>query len=532
MPVLIIILLNPAFSQNTLSLNSKTEIGQFSLQFQKIKNSPTLLTPEISIIEADSVIIHRTDNLFEPKYEPITPQISTKKFNENRTKKTKLNFSSQPLFPSKTKIAPDFIFKDISQRNIKYTDKIHGFFTNLVIDIVQDNQSKEIWISSQTDGLCKLDGNTMKVYTVKSGLPSNAVNKIFFDSQNRLWLLTNKGLCYIKNDSLFTVKNKDINFRYVVVTESDNGRLFMGSYDKGFVAISSDLKEYLTISTENYLPSNEISSILCDKNDNLWFGLQHYTVVKFDDNQFTFYKFYENDNIDICTGIFQNDNGIWFGFFDRPIVNFKNGKFYKFHFSENRTPRVYGFTENKQGMWIADYNSGLYFIDKKLNKVKHFKEEDGIVENGLFFLHTDSFNNVWVGTIANGVFRIDNQMFEPYDKLKITGLRKITKAIRNQKNEIWYTPNGGYLTKEEEKKITFYTYKNTDITPITRHIWSADFINPNELWLGSYSMGIWKFNKKKFTKYLFEKGNFIFDVKTVNDSTAWFATWLNGLKKY
>ncbi|HNT80435.1 MAG TPA: two-component regulator propeller domain-containing protein [Bacteroidia bacterium] len=63
-----------------------------------------------------------------------------------------------------------------------------------------EDRSGNIWIGMKQKGVVCYDNNEFKSYSASNGLPSNNVQNIFTDSNNRVWFSTDKGLCYYKNE--------------------------------------------------------------------------------------------------------------------------------------------------------------------------------------------------------------------------------------------------------------------------------------------------------------------------------------------
>ncbi len=119
-----------------------------------------------------------------------------------------------------------------------------GSISNNAINCFYDveNGSGKIWIGTNGGGLNEFDRNTEKfvAYTMKNGLPDNAVIGILPDNQGNLWISTNSGICKFTAPSS---QNKKAIFRNYDMSDGlpndefycnscvkdSNGNLYFGS---------------------------------------------------------------------------------------------------------------------------------------------------------------------------------------------------------------------------------------------------------------------------------------------------------------
>ncbi len=170
----------------------------YSVEFQPLNNTPKKILPEIEIQKALVTDLKPVpEKLY--RFDSTLVEISEKRISLRdlpKPKKVKFVFTATFLSKIKTEPAPKFVFKDIALENIKYLDKSHGFFSNNVSEMAQDADGT-IWFSSFDSGLCRLDGLQMKTYTTVTELVSSEISSLLIDSENRLWIGTSNGVCYI-----------------------------------------------------------------------------------------------------------------------------------------------------------------------------------------------------------------------------------------------------------------------------------------------------------------------------------------------
>jgi len=109
--------------------------------------------------------------------------------------------------------AAQLLIRDNAGFNISYSNKQNGFPGNFTYDFAEDNQHN-IWIAAD-NGLYRYDGYHYYLYNKRNGVPSMPNASILYDNKNRLWIASDSGVYYIKNDSLFTLKNEELDFSEV-----------------------------------------------------------------------------------------------------------------------------------------------------------------------------------------------------------------------------------------------------------------------------------------------------------------------------
>jgi ligand-binding sensor domain-containing protein/DNA-binding CsgD family transcriptional regulator len=117
---------------------------------------------------------------------------------------------------------------------------------NNVISIHEGSRGK-LWVGTLGGGLNCLDRSTGRSghYTVKDGLPNNVIYGILEDSEQRLWLSTNRGLACLDPDTRnVTVFNQadglpSNEFNLGAYFQSNSGRMYFGSLN-GLVSFDPD----------------------------------------------------------------------------------------------------------------------------------------------------------------------------------------------------------------------------------------------------------------------------------------------------
>ena len=242
--------------------------------------------------------------------------------------------------PSDTLTALPFIFKDNVTENITYQDVAHGFFTNSTRSIAQDKDGY-IWIGSTDNGLCKYDGFHYEIYSTSSNLPSNHIRDIAFDSNGILWVATDLGISYVKNDEVFVIDIPGIEVPKITELYIDkDDTVWFGAENQGLVKI--DKTEFTIYDTTNILPTNTTYGMFHDEHNNHWVGLSdQYGFLKFDNERIIRYQIHNGVAQVIASHFFEDENGIWIGMFEGGLIQYKDNSFWRHDFLKSGYDNIY-----------------------------------------------------------------------------------------------------------------------------------------------------------------------------------------------
>lgn len=207
----------------------------------------------------------------------------------------------------------NFPILNLSAKKIEIPD-----FKGRIFSIAQGANGL-IWIGTYDQGLYRFDPSgklPLKLFTTdiaNGSLLSNIIRSLYFDSKNRLWIGTAKGLNVLISDDqkddfpnfISIVNNledpKSLSYNYVLpVFESETGDIWIGTMGGGLNRlIQFDRKgnaEFDIYTTAHGLPNNVIKSILEDGLGNLWISTNR-GLSRFKPTEKSFENFDLNDGL-------------------------------------------------------------------------------------------------------------------------------------------------------------------------------------------------------------------------------------------
>ena len=356
---------------------------------------------------------------------------------------------------------------------------------------------------------------------------------------------------------LFVNTNPDIGNRAITCMTTDtNNHMWIGTYGGG-------LKRYdgLNVEIYNHDPFSESSisnstiyDLVYKKNHGLWIATQN-GINFFNPNNESFSLFnpasestsvnalceIENDILVVGT----HQKGVYF-------FNTKNKVFDKISIpdsiDENGLLINDIVVDQLKRVWVGS-NYGLFIVDKntmKLTRASYrFSKNKTPNNTDVISLGKDHFGNIWIGTAANGLFKILPNGVSSFEVLHYEITKKRIFAVQeyNDSYMILGTENDGLfvVSYDGEVQKQHLKEKESSYGIQSNSVWSIHCDARDRIWLGFYDRGLVKFDPNHF-KFKFLQNNtqdkirpFPLSISSiVKDSRGrmWFSSVDNGVYVY
>lgn len=372
-----------------------------------------------------------------------------------------------------------------------------------------------LWLGTEK-GLTRIDKSGITNYYKKDGLPSNQIWSLAFDKNNALWISTDKGLAKYENGKITAINDSLLN-------NKDVWSLFVDSKGDVWIGLVGELiiynsKEKKFEKREEYSKIKTIHSFSEASDGTIWagsdFGLYRINGKKVD-------LLGLNDGLtnDLVWSTFiDSKENLWLGT-NEGVNLFTNGIFKKFGSDEGLTDyKIWSFGEDlENNIWIGS-DEGLYKItDLSYELYGEYKGRPidawSIVEVGK--------NDYLIGSELQGILRFKNGKFRDikFGDLNIHGQ---SIAFIDKDNNLWVGTETGiysYSINNFRKSIIKYTDLTSPITHILQD-------KQGNIYFGTYSDGTIKYDGKSFIKYKEENGdqNSIYYCIIDSENRMWAAT--------
>ena len=169
----------------------------------------------------------------------------------------------------------------------RYTTS-QGLPNNNIISIFQD-KNKNVWISTFEGGVSCLsaDGKFLTRYTAAQGLPHNPIEKTFEDKRGNFWFGSGGGGVARLNPGTesiirYTTDQGLLNNFITNIFEDNKGNISFGT-QRGLSRLGADGKTFTNYSIEEGFINNKV---LEDNSGNLWFGTSDHGISRYDGKSF------------------------------------------------------------------------------------------------------------------------------------------------------------------------------------------------------------------------------------------------------
>lgn len=306
-----------------------------------------------------------------------------------------------------------------------YRDKdndLHKFPDNSIKAIFKDSKSS-MWLGTYYGGVVHFDDgyNQFNNYfhsPYLNSISSNVVSSFAEDILGNLWIGTEGGgLNYFdKTSGKFTPYKYNVNDPSSLSGNNvkqillDGDILWIGTFTKGLNKFDIKTKKFVRYLNdplkENSLAFNNVYGIY-KKGDYLWCATHGggLSLMNLQTQTFNNFKFDSSDPNSISSNLARviyktSDETIWVGTesgLNRVItlVNNLPTGFEKYLMNE----RIYSLMEdNHNNLWVGTINNGLYKINLATLEINHIGEEQGLLSNSIYGILEDDDNNLWVST--------------------------------------------------------------------------------------------------------------------------------------
>ena len=355
-----------------------------------------------------------------------------------------------------------------------------------------------VWIGTRS-GIGRFDGYEQRRY-----LRGN-VTHILEDEEHTIWVITEKGVFRYNEieDNFILVRDKDNN---PVIASSlclwedgvifgGRGRLYKYNYEDHIINLFHTLKPngkyhisnlyqwdshtllatnrwakalFIDIATGNTRPvpfnSEQIISLLIDKKGNVWVAHYNQGVSCYD----------------------------------------RNGKQLQTYHTQNsplKTNVVLSLEEHNGQIWMGTDGGGIHILNPQTGKISTLRYIPGdrysLPANSILCLYNDKSNNMWAGSVRNGLINIKEVGMKTYQDVlpgQNYGLseKTILSIYQDNDNPIWIGTDGGGINLFDPATGKFHHILSTWEEKVA----SITGMDKNHLLVSLFSQGLFVFHKE------------------------------------
>lgn len=330
-----------------------------------------------------------------------------------------------------------------------------------------------------TSVLAQTDFKNYQFLDIKEGISKRAVSSIAQDQYGFMWfgtygagLYKYDGLKYVNYE--FDWKNKNgIDSNLIYATYIDvNNTLWVGT-EEGLCKFNRDLNIFQKINLKSAYAV----------------GYQNEITVK---------SIIQSDADNLLIGTYAH------GLFRLNIKTLKVEKI-KLNTHLNGSSKINCFAKTKNGEIFIGTDLGILKYDSKTNKIitATLNSLKFNISEHIESLCIDQLNNLWIGTISNGILKISTRNNVILNENFQISSNKILSIIGlDSHNLLCGTENDGLFVIDNKGKIVrkYINSKSDPYSLKSNSIWSLFLDKEKRVWLGYYNKGVGVFDKRN-TKF-------------------------------
>jgi ligand-binding sensor domain-containing protein len=400
---------------------------------------------------------------------------------------------------------------------IKVWNSENGLPQNSILACLQTSDGY-LWISTE-EGLVRFDGNIYKSYNTfnTTNLPSNSFKYMFEDSRQTLWLvsLQNKLVSY-KNGVFQTITTKE---GITSICENKEGGLIVSSTLGNIYKLHNEQLSLLAS-----LKNLAIYKLLFAKQKDLYIATNK-GLWLFRNNQLAPCSEIKNREA-LCLN--KDENGTVWAYGHKGLYKVEDTTCIPLHLPKEIADIKYfnDFLIRNENNYCVATNYGVFVIENGLFQLIDINS--GLSSNTSSIVYRDKENNLWVGTANAGINKLKAKTILTYNKED--GLRSdgCGPLLTLNDGSILISNYCNGLSNYNNKGFSLFNQKHVGC------IWSMLQDKENNLWLGTYNQGLFKYKNLDSTNYFSKTNvskNVYFSIFQDADDKIWFGT-ANGMSIY
>ncbi len=407
-----------------------------------------------------------------------------------------------------------------SFRKFGGSDPAYDHLDSIVIQYLAEREDGTIFAATRHGEILSIDPTTSRINNIPFSKTGQVIVHSFANIDNELWLGTNEGIFTISGSGESEISKgtmgrrslSDNTITSIVKDRDDNvwvGTMFGGA---NFIQRSGLIFEkYGSDITQRGLTSNHIRGIAIDATGKVWVGTEESGLNILEPATGSVTRLNSKDPTNKVTLCVKSiGDKIYAGYAQGGCAIMQNGsRIGTLDINLSPSPNdVYNVFEDRQGnMWVAA-SWGLF---RKNKNESDYRLVDDVGYSWIYDIFQDSKGKIWIASMGEGIWSYDPKSDKYhhyiYDEAHSNGLcsNSISSIMQDSKGRLWFSTDRGGLALYNPKSDNFISYGLSAGFPDDT-VYDVLEDGLGNLWFGT-NRGLVKFNPDNKSIKLFSKGN-------------------------
>ncbi len=324
------------------------------------------------------------------------------------------------------------------------------------------DHKQRLWVGSAAKGLFVIESGTVHRFNRENlGLSSNFIRSIFHDSQDRIWVGTDRGVAVIDESGIRELDSVQLAPQIFTnaIIEDHLGNIWMGSND----GLRRFNDQFEALEKTLGMDSHIVQSLYQDEEKNIWVGTYRGGLLRLKQSKFLNLGRLEGLANEVINAVYEDDSVVWIGS-DDGLASFRNGIFENYQLGRRSAGnRIRDILRDSRGrLWLCTYYGLVQFESGRT--LRRITTVQGLSSNNTRRIVEDSKGNLWVGT-ANGLNRISDEGVKSFGLESGLGDLFVMSLFIDRQDQLWVGTDGGgaYLKQGTEFTPAFSEESGHDI---------------------------------------------------------------------
>ena len=372
-----------------------------------------------------------------------------------------------------------------------------GLASNAVRNIIQDDQGY-IWLGTD-NGLCRYDGHSIQTYRIAANTLNQYISSLIAGDDG-LYAGTDQGVYrFSVKEGRFDYVSPDINSTVTHLAFDRDGQLWVAMADSGVYCYQP--KTAKTLHYAHRSTGGHVDFIMVDRENRIWtISNASPTPVAQLNRLHDAFEHVPLQSDVACNGLCMmeaRDGRFYLGTWTQGLLLMN---------ADGQTQQVISPQINGEGFHIHTLyqqsddriyigcDDGLLCYNPTTGRTENIFKQHGISDRFVYSVTTDTEGGLWTGTFYAGVnyFSPQSERFSAFTRQEgLTG-NVISRFCEDRQGTIWMASDDGGLMRFLPTEQRFATYPHQDeLSELNAH---ALAIKGSELWIGSYTRGVYVLN--------------------------------------